>query len=97
MFVKDIWRTVQIFDLKETAQYLKEICAIFPLVLEDHNLAHCRQSWLALHLVKCYGGRVNASHMTLRLKLRCYVGVQKTSKPPVDLRLTSDSQITKTL
>ena len=35
--------------------------------------------------------------MTLRLKLRCYVGVQKTSKPPVDLRLTSDSQITKAL
>lgn len=43
MFLKDIWRTVQIFYLKAAAQYHKEIYAIFPLVLEDHNLAHCRQ------------------------------------------------------
>lgn len=43
MFLKDIWRTVQIFDLKEAAQYHKEIYAILPLVLEDHNLAPCRQ------------------------------------------------------
>lgn len=43
MFLQDIWRTVQIFDLKEAAQYHKEIYAILPLVLEDHNLAPCRQ------------------------------------------------------